>query len=338
MLARYEGAYAATTLIVMGDRSGFAWKDVPEYNFIDELVYEKLQAGQGAAERPVHRRRVHPPRLPRPDRPAADARSRCGPSWPTRGRSKVKRDELIDKLVGSPRVRRALDEQVGRPAAGEPQVPGRAGAAALPQVDPQGRRRQHALRQVRLRHPDGQRLERREPAGRLLQGAPRRPTRRWRTRRSCSWPCASTATSATTIRSSAGRRTSTTSWPRTSPRSAATEDPKFKGQKIGGTAVEGAKPLVEVIADIKSGEVKHAAHRRRCATPTFPYTHDDLAAADGQPPRAAGEVDHRRRRTRTSPRATSTACGATCSASASSSRSTTSAPATRRPTRSCSTG
>src|SRR5262249_41387374 len=43
MLARYEGAYTATTLVVMGDRTGFAWKDVPENNWIDSLVYEKLK-------------------------------------------------------------------------------------------------------------------------------------------------------------------------------------------------------------------------------------------------------------------------------------------------------
>ena len=33
MLARYEGAYAATTLTVMGDRTGFAWKQPPAYNY-----------------------------------------------------------------------------------------------------------------------------------------------------------------------------------------------------------------------------------------------------------------------------------------------------------------
>ena len=43
VLVRYEGAYAATTLIVMGDRSGFAWKETPTHNYIDELVYRKLQ-------------------------------------------------------------------------------------------------------------------------------------------------------------------------------------------------------------------------------------------------------------------------------------------------------
>ena len=32
MLVRYEGNYAATTLTVMGDRSGFAWEDLPANN------------------------------------------------------------------------------------------------------------------------------------------------------------------------------------------------------------------------------------------------------------------------------------------------------------------
>src|SRR5262249_98091 len=37
MLARYEGSYTATTLIVMGDRSGFVWQESPQYNYIDTL-------------------------------------------------------------------------------------------------------------------------------------------------------------------------------------------------------------------------------------------------------------------------------------------------------------
>src|SRR5262249_37860873 len=35
------------------------------------------------------------------------------------------------------------------------------------------------------------------------------------------------------------------------------EDPKFKGQKVGGTAVEGAMPLVEIITDGKAGAITH---------------------------------------------------------------------------------
>jgi WD40 repeat protein len=43
VLARFEGAYAATTLTVMGDRSGFAWQSPPAYNRIDELTAAKWQ-------------------------------------------------------------------------------------------------------------------------------------------------------------------------------------------------------------------------------------------------------------------------------------------------------
>ena len=98
MLARYEGAYAATTVVVMGDRSGFAWQDPPANNHLDTLVYAKLK-GQGAAQRAVDRCRVPPPHLPRFVRraPAADAvRAFLADTRDT----KVKRDELIDRLVG----------------------------------------------------------------------------------------------------------------------------------------------------------------------------------------------------------------------------------------------
>jgi len=41
MLARYEGAYASTTVTVMGDRSGFEWVDVETYNKVDEAAVAK---------------------------------------------------------------------------------------------------------------------------------------------------------------------------------------------------------------------------------------------------------------------------------------------------------
>ncbi len=43
ILARYEGAYAATTLTVMGDRTGYAWKPSPGSNVIDNFVATKLE-------------------------------------------------------------------------------------------------------------------------------------------------------------------------------------------------------------------------------------------------------------------------------------------------------
>lgn len=43
VLARYEGSYAASTLGIMGDRTGFVWESVPQFNEIDSLVYSKLE-------------------------------------------------------------------------------------------------------------------------------------------------------------------------------------------------------------------------------------------------------------------------------------------------------
>jgi WD40 repeat protein/mono/diheme cytochrome c family protein len=43
ILARFEGSYAATTLTVMGDRTGFVWEQPPTYGKVDELVAAKWQ-------------------------------------------------------------------------------------------------------------------------------------------------------------------------------------------------------------------------------------------------------------------------------------------------------
>ena len=43
ILIRYEGNYSAREVVVMGDRSGYQWADLPEYNYIDHHVYAKLK-------------------------------------------------------------------------------------------------------------------------------------------------------------------------------------------------------------------------------------------------------------------------------------------------------
>ncbi len=43
VLARFEGAYAATTLTVMGDRTGFVWEEPETWNRIDEFVAQKWE-------------------------------------------------------------------------------------------------------------------------------------------------------------------------------------------------------------------------------------------------------------------------------------------------------
>ena len=43
ILVRYEGTYASNTVVVLGTREGYAWKDSPEFNFIDTNVNNKLK-------------------------------------------------------------------------------------------------------------------------------------------------------------------------------------------------------------------------------------------------------------------------------------------------------
>ena len=148
ILARYEGAYAATTLTVMGDRSGFVWEQPPAYNRDRRAGRREVAAAEDQALRPLHRRRVPPPGLPRPDRPAPLGRR--GPRLPGRHPRHPGQARRAGRPPDrQPGVHRVLDEQVGRPAPGQPQVPRHRGGGRIPQVDPRGGGREHAVRPVR---------------------------------------------------------------------------------------------------------------------------------------------------------------------------------------------
>src|SRR5204862_2372773 len=43
VLVRYEGCYATKLVTVMGDRTGYKWQEVAEYNYIDQFVDAKLK-------------------------------------------------------------------------------------------------------------------------------------------------------------------------------------------------------------------------------------------------------------------------------------------------------
>ncbi len=100
ILARYEGAYAASILTVMGDRSGFAWQDPPKHNKIDELTAAKwkqmkILPSELCTDADFIRRVTLdltglPPTIDDVRAFLADARE-----------TRVKRDALIDRLVGS---------------------------------------------------------------------------------------------------------------------------------------------------------------------------------------------------------------------------------------------
>ncbi len=100
VLARFEGAYTASTLTIMGDRSGYEWQDVPVNNPVDELVDNKLKRVKSMPSElctdAEFIRRVSldlvglPPTIDEVQAFVADERD-----------AKVKRDELVDQLVGS---------------------------------------------------------------------------------------------------------------------------------------------------------------------------------------------------------------------------------------------
>ena len=101
MLARYEGAYAASTVVVLGDRSGFTWTPRPIHNVYDQLVDEKLQAikiqPSDLCDDATFVRRVHldltglPPTAGKVRQFLADPRV-----------TQLKRNDLIDELLVSP--------------------------------------------------------------------------------------------------------------------------------------------------------------------------------------------------------------------------------------------
>ncbi len=101
ILVRYEGAYAASTLTVMGNRDGFVWQQPPAYNRIDELVaakWERMKILPSAVCNDAEfLRRV---RLDLTGLPPSveELREFLNDSKPSR----LKRQEKIDALIGSP--------------------------------------------------------------------------------------------------------------------------------------------------------------------------------------------------------------------------------------------
>ena len=101
VLARFEGAYAATTMTVMGNRKGFVWNQPTANNFIDKLVADKLKRTKtqqsGLCTDAEFIRRIYldltglPPTAKEVRAFIADKRT-----------TRKKRDALIDRLIGSP--------------------------------------------------------------------------------------------------------------------------------------------------------------------------------------------------------------------------------------------
>ncbi|REJ72323.1 MAG: DUF1553 domain-containing protein [Planctomycetota bacterium] len=100
LLARYEGNYAATTVTSMGDRSGFVWQEPEVWNEVDRFVAEKwermkiLPSELCSDDEFLRRAYLDLTGLPPT---AEEVRDFLADERETR----VKRDEVVDKLIGS---------------------------------------------------------------------------------------------------------------------------------------------------------------------------------------------------------------------------------------------
>jgi hypothetical protein len=278
MLVRYEGAYAASTLFVMGDRSGFAWQEVPEYNWIDTLVYEKLRQikvqPSDVCTDGEFLRRVYLDLTGLPPEPEVIKAFLADPRP-----SREKREELVDRLIGSPDyVEHWTNKwadllQVNRKFLGE------AGAKALRDW-------------IRQAIADNLPYDKFVYAILTASGSnlENPPAAYFKILRDAESAMENTTHLFLAIRFNCNKCHDHPfeKWTQDQYYHLAAyfaqlsrkEDPKYKGQKIGGTAVEGAVPLVEIIEDTNSGEVKHE-RTGQVTPPKFPYAHPDTPTSEG---------------------------------------------------------
>jgi hypothetical protein len=279
VLARYEGAYAATTLTILGDRRGFQWPPVETHNAIDELVYQKLRQVKilpsDLCTDAEFVRRVY---LDLTGLPPAAHVVRQFLDDPRSAREK--RDELIDRLIGS----RAYVEhwtnkwadllQVNRKFLGEE------GAVAF---------RDWIKNAVATNKPYDQFvLEILTASGSNLDSP---AAAYWKILRDPAEAMENTTHLflATRFNCNKCHDHPFERWTQDQYYQLAAyfaqigrkEDQQYAGQRIGGTDVEGAKPLVEFIFDTQSGEIKHD-RTGQVAPPAFPYQHADGATLNEQ--------------------------------------------------------
>ncbi|MBA4187796.1 MAG: hypothetical protein C0467_07230 [Planctomycetaceae bacterium] len=269
ILARYEGAYAATTLTVMGDRTGFKWTEPPAYNRIDELAaakWKRLQiqpSGVCTDEEFVRKVYIDLTGLP----PTADdvraflADKRDG---------RAKRDELVDKLVGSKEYVEYWTNKWADLLQVNRKFLGVEGAAAFrkwirQEVDSNTPYDQFARKVLTAKGSNKD-----NPAAAYFKIL-RNPQD---TMENTTHLFLAVRFNCNKCHDHPFERWTQDQYYQMAAffaRTGLKTDPASGDKKIGGTAVEGAKPLYEIVEDLPAGEVKH--DRTGAVTPPkFPYT------------------------------------------------------------------
>ncbi len=281
ILVRYEGAYAAATMTVMGDRTGFVFQPLPVYNPIDSFVDQKLERLKTQLSplctdaEFVRRVFIDLTGLPPT---TADVRTFLADPRPSR----EKRDALVDQLVGSEAFVEYRTNKWADLLQVNSKYLGSEGAAAL---------RSWIRDQVSQNVPYDEFVHKIVAASGSNRENP--AAAYYKIHREAGETMENTTHLFLAVRFNCNKCHDHPfeRWTQDQYYNLAAffarvdrqEDPESQGRKIGGTAVEGAKPLYEIVSELEEGEVTHL-RTGQAATPTFPYQHE-LASEAAQPAR-----------------------------------------------------
>lgn len=268
MLARYEGTYAAATVTVMGDRAGFQWQSPEIYNSIDLLTAQKWQRMKilpsGVSEDHVFLRRIRldltglPPSVEELKSFLEDRRP-----------SRIKRQEKIEQLLGSKDYVEHWTNKWADLLQVNSKYLGAEGAAAF---------RQWIRSAVQENRPYDQFVRSILTASGSNKDNP--AASYYKILREPELLVENTTHLFLAVRFNCNKchdhpfeRWTQDQYYELAAFFAQTDlraDPAGGEQKVGGTAVEGAKPLYELVADKDSGDIKHA-RTGQVVEPSFPY-------------------------------------------------------------------
>lgn len=268
VLARFEGAYAATTVTVMGDRDGFVWKQPEVWSEIDRLVaskWERLKIEPSdLCSDEVFLRRAGLDLTGLPPSPdevrafLADPRDR-----------RTKRTEVVDRLIASPAFTEHWSNKLADLLQVNGKFLGREGAQGLRDWI-RGRVEKNTPWNTMVREILTASGSNRENPPAAYYKILRTPED---TMENTTHLFLATRFNCNKCHDHPFERWTQDQYYETAAFFAQVDrqpDPQSQGRTIGGTAVEGALPFYEVTGDRAEGEVTHS-RTRQVVTPAFPY-------------------------------------------------------------------
>ncbi len=268
VLVRFEGAYAATTITAMGDRTGFVWKQPPSNGKIDELVAAKWQRMKilpaDLCSEDEFLRRAYldltglPPTADEVRAFLADTRE-----------SRAKRDAIIDKLVGSETYIEHWANKWADLLQVNSKFLGTEGAVAFRKWirDEVAQNTPYDQFAKKILTATGSNKEQPQAAYYKILRTPAD------TMENTTHLFLATRFNCNKCHDHPFERWTQDQYYETAAFFAQVglkTDPASGNKKIGGTAVEGAKPLYEIVEDLKSGDVKHD-RTGQITAPIFPF-------------------------------------------------------------------